>query len=480
MPELLLAIDAGTTNLRVCLFNPAGEMLGQATSPVRSHSPQPGLVEQDAGRIWRMTLTTIARALAAAGRTAADLAAVGVTSQRTSAVCWDRTTGRPLTPLVVWSDLRGTDRARALQAAGYPVAPQQAAAKLEAMIAGVPGAASLARRGRLAWGNIDAFLIWKLTGGAVHATDRSQAWPTGYLDMATFGWSASLLALQELDERVFPTLVDTWGTLGVTSTAVLGAQVPIAAVIADQQSALIGQGCEAAGEAKVTFGTSATLDVSSGGAFVYCGPTTPPFVLSSTGGETRFCLEGMVYSAGSAVDWLRRSFGLGDHARFARLAEAAPDSQGVYFLPALQGLGAPHGDAARRGVIGGLSTASGPSHLARAAIEGVAFRVREIFLHIYGATDLPRPEVLRADGGLSASTALMQAQADLLGMPVARHALREATAAGAAICAGRGIGLLDSSAAFVRHDRTFEPRISADEASARFAVWKGHVYGRAG
>lgn len=272
MPELLLAIDAGTTNLRVCLFTAGGELLAQASSAVRTFSPDPGRVEQDATAIWRGTRQAIARALSSAGRTAHDLAAIGVTSQRTSAVIWDRISGRPLTPLVVWSDLRGLARARELQALGVGLAPQQAAAKLEAMVAGLTDQPTE----RLAFGNIDSFLIWKLTGGAAHVTDRSQAWPTGYLNLATLTWNDRLMDLQGLNPALFPTLCDTWGGLGVTARGVLGAAVPVGADIADQQAAVIGQGCEAAGEAKVSYGTSATLDVSTGASFLYPGPSTPP------------------------------------------------------------------------------------------------------------------------------------------------------------------------------------------------------------
>ena len=475
MPELLLAIDAGTTNLGACLFAPNGDLLAQSKARVRTVSPRRGVVEQDAAAIWRSARKVVAETLAQAGRTAADLAAIGVTSQRTSAVIWDRQTGKPLTPLVVWSDLRGMARARELQAQGFPLAPQQAAAKLEGMVAGLGDTP----RARLAFGNIDSFLIWKLTGGAVHVTDRSQAWPMGYLDLATLDWNDRLLELQGLDRGMLPKLTDTWGSLGVTTAKAVGAAVPISADIADQQAALIGQGCEAPGEAKVSYGTSATLDASTGGAFLYPGPTVPPFVLSSTGGETRFCLEGMVYSAGSALDWLRSEFGLGGHGRFEALAANVPDSAGVHVLPAFSGLGAPHGDLSRRGLVGGLGADTTSAHVARAALEGVAFRVREIFDHIYSVTDLPAPEVLRVDGGLTSNAALMQIQADVLARPVARHTHREATACGAAVCAGRGVGLLggDDAQGFARHDRVFEPRLSADEAAGRLAAWKRQVYG---
>jgi glycerol kinase len=475
MGELVLAIDAGTTNLRVCLFHPDGRLLGQSALPVETRSPAPGLVEQDAEAIWRSLQTAIGRTLARAGRTAQDLACIGVTSQRTSAVVWDRMTGVPLTPLVVWSDLRGVTRARALnREAGTALAPQQAAAKLEAMVASctdVPGT-------RLAFGNIDTFLIWKLSGGAAHLMDRSQAWPTGYLDLNTLGWNSDLLAFQGLSADILPQLCDTWGPLAVSDARAIGAAVPITADVADQQAALIGQGCESAGEFKVTYGTSATLDMSTGGAFLYPDPNFPPFILSATGGDFRFCLEGMVFTAGAALDWLRASFGLGDHAAFAALADSVASSEGVAFLPALQGLGAPWGDPTRRAALVGLGGATTRGHIALAALESLAFRVCEIHLRLRDLTDLPSTEQLRADGGLTGSDRLMQLQADLIGLPVARHAHREATAAGAAVCAARGAGLLapGETRGFVGHDRVFEPSISRDEAATRLAAWQAAVH----
>jgi glycerol kinase len=468
MPELLLALDAGTSNVSAALFSPAGDLLASAAAPIASRTPHPGWVEQDAGRIWRQAKAAINAALERAGRAITDVAAIGVTSQRASAVCWDRQNGRALGPLVSWSDLRGVARAAELAAAGFMVVPQMSAAKLEAVVAGVPAGA------RLAWGNIDAFLIFRLSGGALHVTDRSQAFPTGYLNLATMGWNEALIAHQGLDPTSFPTLVDTWGPLGATARSALGVEAPICAIIADQQSALVAHG----GAPKVSFGTSATLNVDTGGRLMMRGASVPPFVLSSVGGQTCFCLEGMVISAGSALDWLRRSCGLGTIARFEALAAASPDAAGAVFLPALQGLGAPHGDLRRRGFIGGLSMAVGRRHLARAGIEGVAYRVREAFDHVFADPALAAPETLCVDGGLTASESLMQAQADILARPVARHAVREATACGAAICAGRGAGMLSETdtAAFVRYDRIFEPRLSRDEADARFGAWRAAAY----
>jgi glycerol kinase len=374
--------------------------------------------------------------------------------------------------VVVWSDLRGVERARTLREAGFMLAPQQAAAKLEGIVAGSGLAPA-----RLAWGNVDSWLIWKLSGGAGHATDRSQAWPTAYLDLGSMGWNQALIEAQGLGDLKFPDLVDTWGVMGMTARDVLGAPVPIAADVADQQSALIAHG----GAAKVTYGTSATLDVSTGPALVFQSQQAPPFVQSSVGGATNFCLEGMVYSAGSALDWLRGVTGLGGHAKFEALAASVADTGGAWFLPALQGLGAPHGDAARRGALGGLSLATTPAHIARAALEGLAFRVREVFDFIAPMVPDGMPEALGVDGGVSANDTFLQIQADLLGRPVRRHAVREATACGAALCAGLGVGLLTAgdAAAFTRYARAFEPRISADEATTRLAAWRKAAYAAA-
>lgn len=474
MPELLLGLDAGTTTLTACLFTPEGDLLSQASGAIATQNPAPGLVEQDAAKIWTQARRVIGQALTRAGRTAQDVAGLGVTTQRTSLVMWDRKTGAPLSPLVVWSDLRGAGRATELQAMGVGVSPQQAISKLEAVWRSVPDHESLLAQGRLAWGNIDSYLIFRLSRGA-HITDRSQAWPTGYLDLQTQEWNQRLIDLQSLDIRAFPTLCDSWGELAVCHPSVLGAAIPISGDMADQQAAMVGQGTEGAGACKVTYGTSATVNVGTGGQFRFGGPTLPPMVLSGVGGQTRFCVEGMIFTAGAALDWLRRSFNLGDHAAFEALATSAVPDPGLAILPAFQGLGAPHGDLARRGLISGLSLATTPGQIARAGLESVALRVCEVVDRIYDLEGLgARPDVVRVDGGLTGNDLLMQMQADFLGRPVARHALREATACGAAICAGRGAGLLGPGEApgFVRHDRVFEPQISQDEAQTRLDSWR--------
>jgi glycerol kinase len=478
MPELLLAIDIGTSSARAALFTPAGELAILAKTPLSFRSPHPGWVEQDAAAVVDAALASVRAALSAAGRTAADLAAIGVTTQRASAVFWDRATGAPVTPLVIWSDLRGVERAAELGAEGFIVSPQMASAKVEQMLAAAPDAVGLMAQGRLCFGNIDSYLIFRLSGGAAHVTDRSQGWPLGYLSLADFGWNQALIERQGMTAAVMPTLCDTWGEIAVSDPAVLGAAIPICADVADQQSALMGHG-DAEGVAKVSYGTSATLNLSTGGAFVYRDRSVPPFVLSSVGGDTRFCLEGMVYTAGAALDWLRAACGLGDVANLEALAASVPDTAGAVFLPALQGLGAPHADLARRGLIGGLSTAVNQAHLARAGLEGLAARVREAFDHLYAVSQIPPPDALRTDGGLTSNATFMQIQADLLGRPVMRHAAQEATASGAALCAGKGCGLLtDTDAAgFARYDRIWEPKVTVDTAEARYQAWLAAVYG---
>jgi glycerol kinase len=382
-------------------------------------------------------------------------------------VVWDRASGAALSPLVVWSDLRGVARARELGAHGYMLAPQQAAAKLEAIFAGVQ-----APPARLAWGNIDSYLIFRLTGGA-HLTDRSQAWPSGYLALPDLGWNEALIDHQGLERGAFPALVDTWGELAMTAPSVFGAAAPIAADIADQQSALIAHGA-APGTAKVTFGTSATFDLMTGRSFVFPSPGLPPLVVSSVAGKTDFCVEGMVLSAGSALDWLRGALCLGDQAAFGALAGSVGDSAGAAFLPALQGLGAPAGDPNRRAALTGLSTAVSRAHLARAGLEGLVFRVREIVEAVYAAVDFDYPQVLGVDGGLTRSEVFVQILADLVNRPVRRTSTPEATLLGAAKAAARGIGRPEPVVAFAP---PVTPRLGPEEAAARFAAWRGQVYG---
>lgn len=471
MPEHILALDVGTTSVRAAVVAPNGVLAGLNAAPIRSVAPGPGRVEQDAEAVWRATRKVIASALSGAGRTAHDLAGLGFTSQRASAVVWDRRTGRALTPMVVWSDLSGVAAAGALAQSGFMVAPQQSATKLPALIARAQAPAAA-----LAWGNIDSFILYRLSGGGAHVADRSQAWPSGYLSLMDLNWNPALISHQNLPQTAFPTLVDSWGRLGATAAKVLGAEISIGCDIADQAAAVLAHG-EAEGTAKFTFGTAGAYDVVTGPRLVFSPPAAAPLLGSVAGGQICWTAEGMINSAGSALDWLRGACGLGGHERFAGLAARAHSSGGAAFLPALQGLGAPHGDAARRGLLAGLNPASGQAEIALAGLEGVAFRAREIIQAVDAASGVDDDRTLRVDGGLTRSRMFLQVLADATGRAVLRHATPEATLLGAAMAAARGCGVWSESdlSALRRYAPAVEPRISADEGAARFAAWRTSV-----
>lgn len=482
MPELLLALDAGTTSVRALLVDAAGAVLGFDKRPISSHFPAPGLVEQDAELVWQSCRAAIAGALAAAGRDMVDVAAMGVTTQRASVLLWERTTGRPVAPMLVWSDLRGMDRYRELRAAGFPSWPQVPSAKLPAAIALADDGLARAARGELCWGTLDSYLVHRLSGGA-HVTDASCAWMTGYLDYATpNGWDGRLLAHQQLPEQLFPRIVDSWGDIATTDREVMGGRVPITAVIADQNAGMVAHAALAAGDWKVSYGTSAVLMAGTGGTPMAPHPSMPAELLAKADGLSRYCFEGMVISAGSFIEWLCGTLGLfASPAAMEAAARSVPDSKGVKVRPSLAGLGAPHGRFAARGLISGLSFDATPAHIGRAALEGIAFRIREIADTIAAVPGLDVPALLPVDGALAASDLFLQLQADTLGRPVRRHRVGEATAYGAALAAGLGVGLqsLADLSELARYDREFEPSVSRDQADADFATWSTAIGGEA-
>lgn len=474
MSKAILAIDAGTTSVRALVVRDDGVVAGKARDAFPIHYPGPGLVEQDPEAMWRIVQAVVTKALSTAGLNASDLAAIGVTSQRASCMVWERATGHPLSPLVSWQDLRGVERSQELQEKGFGLLPQSAACKLESVLDSIDDGRARMGRGELAWGNLDAYLVWRLSHGAVHATDPSQACATGYYDYITGDWDEALLEAQGLTTDFFPKLVDTYGELGHTSADSFGASVRIGAIVGDQQSAAIAQACAMPGDGKVTFGTSATCNVHTGSDLVSAAGTYP-LVLMHHEGHTTYCVEGMVITAGAVFDWLSSGLGLMDNPDdAARIAATVDDSQGVFVLPALQGIGSPHADPSRRAMIGGLTRGSTQAHIVRAAMEGIAFRVREMLDKIYSSTPLPRPPCLRVDGGASMNAVLMQIQADVLGIPVERMAPAEASAFGAAVLAGRAAGVWgDADAVNLRGiDATFEPRWNEDERDARFLQWR--------
>jgi glycerol kinase len=474
MPDAVLAIDAGTTSVRVLLVDPNGQILGRARSGYALDYPAPGWVEQNPEKLWTATQDVVESALTEARLKPSDLCAVGITAQRSCCIVWERTTGKALSSLVSWQDLRGAQRALELQQQGHTIAPQSAACKLEMVLESIENGRRRMARGELAWGNVDSFLASRLSGGEAHITDPSHACTTGYYDMTAGGWHVPILELQGLDPALFPRIVDSNGLLGRTAKSVFGAEVTLGAVIGDQQCAAIAQGCRKPGDGKITYGTSGTFDVHTGSDIMEVQGTYP-LVLICQNGETSYCIEGMVITAGAVFDWLARGLGtLDDPAQADALAASVRDTHGVYMLPALQGLGAPYLDPEQTALIGGLTRGATKAHIARAAMEGIAFRVREMLDRIYEESGLPRPTHLAADGGASANDLLMQIQADVLGQPVERMAPLEATAFGAAILAGQGAGVWgpDAVARLRKIDRIFEPAWSSEERDARFNFWQ--------
>lgn len=472
MPELLLALDAGTTGARAMLVDSAGAVLGIEKRPIASRFPRPGLVEQDPDTVWKICCAVINGALVAAGRCITDVAAVGVTTQRSSVILWDRVTGDPVAPMLVWSDLRGMSEYRALRAAGFPGWPQVPSAKL-------PEAIALSGRdpAELQWGTLDSWLIYKLSGGAAHVTDASCGWMTGYYDYARgAGWDAALLAHQHLPASLFPVQVSSWGAIALTDVRVIGACVPITALIADQQAAMVAHGALGCGEWKATFGTSGVLMAGTGDTPQTIHASMPAEALAFAGGRQRYCVEGMVITAGSLIDWLCGSLGLFASPAAMDTAAASIKHPGdVVVRPSLAGMGAPHGKFDARGLISGLSFADGPAQIARATLQGIAFRSREIADVIANA--LPVPDALPVDGGLSASDTLLQLTADALQRPVRRHAVREGTAYGAALAAGMGAGLFCEGdlRRLARYDTDYLPKITRDEADSAFMRWRAAV-----
>jgi glycerol kinase len=478
MPELILGLDVGSTSASALVIDLSGRVHGRGLERLESLHPSPGRVEQDPGAVWKRVEGTIAAALSAAGCRASDLSAVGVAAQRSSVVVWDRSSGEALGPMILWSDLRGTDRAAELAAAGHLAPAIAAISKLEAAIDGVENGRVRAAAGELVWGTLDSFLISKLTGGDLHVTDYSNAWSTCYLDLTTMrSWNEKVIEFQGLDSQIFPALCDTIGTVGQTAISSIGAEVPIGAIVADQQSGMFAHSAFDAGAWKTTYGTSATMMISTGKTPMLAAGLMP-MLLSVEGDETLFALEGMVISAGALLDWLVRDLGLFPSVELLSEAAASVDtSDSVAIRPTLQGVGAPYNDPNRRAAIVGLTGATTNRELARAAFESIAFRIRQIAESAASVDGLAVPETLAVDGGLAANDTFLQIQADLLGRPVARHTELEATALGACIAAALGTGLIrrDELGPLTGTGRCFEPAIKAEEADSRFEHWRRAV-----
>jgi glycerol kinase len=486
--QAVLALDQGTTSSRAIAFGRDGRVLASAQQEFRQLYPQPGWVEHDAEEIWRTQRDVASQALASAGLKAADVAGIGITNQRETTILWDRASGRPVANAIVWQDRRTAARCDALRQAGHePLFAARTGLLLDAYFSGtklawlldnIPGARERARRGELAFGTVDSWLAWQLSGGSAHVTDVSNASRTLLFDIHRLAWDDELLAVLDIPRAVLPEVVDSSSRACATACEGLPRGIPVAGIAGDQQAALFGQACHRPGMAKNTYGTGCFLLMNTGDR----PATSRNRLLATVGwrreGKVAYALEGSVFIAGAAIQWLRDGLGIIERAADVNtLAATVPDTGGVYFVPALSGLGAPYWDPRARGAIVGITRGSTKAHLARAALEAIAFQSAQLIDAMAADSGLALTE-LRVDGGATASDLLMQMQADLLGVPVVRPRVTETTALGAAYLAGLATGFWRDEAeiaALWERDRVFEPYLSRDESRARIEGWKRAV-----
>jgi glycerol kinase len=483
----LIAIDQGTTSTRAIAYDAALNPLASAQAELRQIYPAPGEVEHDAEEIWQAVLATVRAAMAKARLEAKDIAGIGITNQRETTLIWERATAKPIHNAIVWQDRRTADFCAALRAEGGEPAlaaktgllldPYFSASKIAWLLDHVDGARSAAERGKLAFGTVDSFLLWRLTGGKVHATDATNAARTALLDIATASWDDDLCRLFGVPRALLPEVRDCAGRFGVTT--LFGDAIPILGMAGDQQAATIGQGCFKPGMLKSTYGTGCFAVLNTGAERIASRNKLLTTIAYQLDGKRAYALEGSIFIAGAAVQWLRDSLKIIEEApQVDALADLADPAAAVYLVPAFVGLGAPYWDAQARGAIFGLTRNTGDAEIARAALEAVGYQTRDLIEAMRADWPAQAATVLRVDGGMSASDFTMQFLADMLAAPVDRPVVMETTALGAAYLAGRAAGLcpdLDGFAAQWRLDRRFTPRMPAAERERRYAGWQDAV-----
>ncbi|GGL79889.1 glycerol kinase [Deinococcus aerolatus] len=496
MTQYILSLDQGTTSSRAIVFDHAGQIRARAQKEFRQIFPRPGWVEHDASEIWSTQSGVMQEALSSAGIRASDLAAIGITNQRETVVVWDRQSGQPIHHAIVWQDRRTAGLCDQLREAGKEsLFHEKTGLILDAYFSGtkirwildhVEGARQKAERGELAFGTVDSWLVYKLTGGELHITDASNASRTLLYNIHTGDWDDELLAVLDIPRAMLPEVRASSEVYGHTAPGLLGAQVPIAGIAGDQQAATFGQVCLDVGMAKNTYGTGCFMLLNTGQHAVQSGHrllTTVGWQLpdGQGGQQTTYALEGGVFVAGAVVQWLRDGLGLiRNSGDVEALAASVPDSGGVVLVPAFVGLGAPYWDPYARGTIVGMTRGTTAAHIARAALESVAFQSAELLEAMQQDTARTGTQVseLRVDGGGSVNDAMMQFQADILGVPVIRPKVTETTALGAAYLAGLAVGFWrdqDELKALWQTGRTFEPTIEVDQREARLHTWKRAV-----
>ncbi|HSS28692.1 MAG TPA: glycerol kinase GlpK [Usitatibacter sp.] len=485
--QAILALDQGTTSSRAIVFGRDGRILSSDQQEFRQIFPQPGWVEHDPLEIWRTQRDVAAAALAKSGLSGADVA-IGITNQRETTLLWERSTGLPVANAIVWQDRRTASRCDALRQQGHEATfARKTGLVLDAYFSGtklawrlenVPGARVRAERGELAFGTVDTWLAWQLSGGACHATDPSNASRTLLFDIHARRWDDELLQILGIPRQVLPQVVPSSGMLATTACDGLPRGIAIAGVAGDQQAALFGQACHAPGMAKNTYGTGCFLLMNTGEKPSASANRLLTTIAWQRGGRTSYALEGSVFIAGAAIQWLRDGLGLIARAsEIDALAASVPDTAGVHFVPALSGLGAPYWDARARGLIVGITRGTTRAHLARATLEAIAFQSAELIEAMAADSAIALTE-LRVDGGATASDLLMQIQADLLGVPVVRPKVTETTALGAAYLAGLAVGFWKDEteiASLWARDRTFTPAMARATAAGRMGEWRRAV-----
>jgi glycerol kinase len=482
----LLSIDQGTTSSRATLFTSEGRALTTASRPFAQHYPNPGWVEHDPQEIWESQLACLKETIAG-GVPASAIAGIGITNQRETTVVWERSSGRPLHRAIVWQDRRTAELTESMKREGLEpmirertgllLDPYFSASKLGWLLENVAGLRARAERGEICFGTIDSWLIFQLTGGRSHVTDLSNASRTMLFNIATLEWDPELLRLFGVPRVMLPEVLANTSCFGTTSAAVVGAEIAITGVAGDQQAALFGQGCLQPGMAKATFGTGAFVVMNSGAAAGSGEGVLSTIAWQLPGEAVQYALEGSIFIAGAAVEWLKEGLGMiGDAGEVEALAGSVPDTAGVYFVPALSGLGTPYWDPYARGVIAGLTRGSNRAHLARAALEAIAFQTVDAIRAMEKGCGIGLSE-LRVDGGATANNLLLELQADLLGAPVLRPRCTESTSLGAALLAGMGAGVLDkeSIAGLWELDRRFEPQMESAKREQMYRGWQRSV-----
>ncbi|MDE3012391.1 MAG: glycerol kinase GlpK [Pseudomonadota bacterium] len=480
----ILALDQGTTSSRALLFDADGNIVASAQREFRQLYPHSGWVEHDAREILASQTGVMSEILAARDTMAAGVAAIGITNQRETTVVWDRASGEPVYNAIVWQDRRSAAFCDQLKAAGHEAAvtartgllldPYFSGTKLRWILDNVPGARARAQRGELAFGTVDSWLIWHLTGGRVHATDPSNASRTLLYNIHRGEWDEDMLALLDIPPALLPEVRPSSGDFGEVVVAGYSAPLPIRGVAGDQQAALFGQCCFDPGMVKNTYGTGCFMLMNTGPQASTSRTRLLSTVAWETGGQRQYAIEGSVFVGGAVVQWLRDGLGVIDSsADVERLAATVPDTDGIYLVPAFAGLGTPHWDPYARGALVGITRGTTRAHLARAALEGIAFQVTDVLRAMQRDTGIAVTE-LRVDGGASVNNLLMQFQADLLGVRVVRPAVTETTALGAAYLAGLATGYWRDTSQIRRQwrvDRTFEPAMPAALRESRLADW---------